>query len=108
MDGPQPLPWRRGQASGAFCRGCWTRCELEALEESPDEQDDGESPSPPVTGMAVGEWREDERVFLSFKTPEWGPFREATRQTLYGVCVKVTNSASLGLRASELRSGDRS
>ncbi|MCJ8730194.1 hypothetical protein PDJAM_G00181370 [Pangasius djambal] len=51
---------------------------------------------------AVEEWTEDERLLLSFTTPELGTFELAGKKALYTLCVKVCHARSLaGVSASK-------
>ncbi|KAK3531057.1 hypothetical protein QTP70_008761 [Hemibagrus guttatus] len=44
---------------------------------------------------AVEEWQEDERLILSFTTPELGTFELAGKKALYMICVKVWHAQAL-------------
>ncbi|MCI4376030.1 hypothetical protein PGIGA_G00183470 [Pangasianodon gigas] len=55
-----------------------------------------------LVSAAVEEWRENERLLLSFTTPELGTFELAGKKALYTLCVKVCHARSLaGVSASK-------
>lgn len=51
-------------------------------------------PSLNVT-IAVGEWQDDVKCLLSFKTPQLGVFEEVGKKALYISCVKASNAGRL-------------
>lgn len=56
---------------------------------------------PLVVCPAVGQWKEEEDILLSLKTPQLGEFESLGRKAVYQISVKVSNLRSLeGVRVS--------